>query len=181
MIKDAQLQHGLRHGDYQRYRGYCSRRISRLRKVLKIPQGDRRHFKKRDVTEYHINSSRYLTLTYYSRRNILIADVSRADERYLHIPLMLTERCWAYAMQLKQESNTEQRKKFHLVQKLRKACNYALQLDVLCKIERCDARTQLEAQAYVAWIHGSLQFELELWVKAAENLKKAQVSKILEF
>ncbi|XP_066250327.1 signal recognition particle subunit SRP68 [Euwallacea similis] len=156
IIKDSQQQHGLRHGDYQRYRGYCSRRISRLRKVLKIPQGDRRHFKKWDVTEAHINSS-------------------RADERYLHIPLILTERCWAYAMQLKQESNTEPRKKFHLVQKLRKACIYALKLDELCKSERCDARTQLEAQAYVAWIHGSLQFELELWVQAAENLKKAQV------
>ncbi|KAJ8964865.1 hypothetical protein NQ317_006450 [Molorchus minor] len=32
LIKDAQQQHGLRHGDYQRYRGYCSRRISRLEK-----------------------------------------------------------------------------------------------------------------------------------------------------
>lgn len=156
LIKDAQQQHGLRHGDYQRYRGYCSRRISRLRKVLKIPQGDRRHFKKRDVTEGHISSS-------------------RADERYLQIPLALAERCWSYAMQLRQESNTEQRKKFHCIQKLRKACIYALQLDELCKLERCDARTQLEAQAYVAWIHGSLQFELQLWLKATENLKKAQV------
>lgn len=156
LIKDAQQQHGLRHGDYQRYRGYCSRRISRLRKALKIPQGDRRHFKKREVTEAHINSS-------------------RAEERLLHIPLVLAERCWAYAMQLRQESNTEQRKKFHLIQKLRKACIYALQLDELCKLERCDARTQLEAQAYVAWMHGSLQFELQLWLKATENLKKAQV------
>ncbi|XP_050299567.1 signal recognition particle subunit SRP68 [Anthonomus grandis grandis] len=156
LIKDAQQQHGLRHGDYQRYRGYCSRRISRLRKVLKIPQGDRRHFKKRDVTEAHIGSS-------------------RADERLLHLPLMLAERCWAYGMQLKQEANTEPRKKFHLVQKLRKACVYALQLGELCKLDRCDARTQLEAQAYVAWIHGSLQFELELWEKAAENLQKAQL------
>ncbi|CAG9773695.1 unnamed protein product [Ceutorhynchus assimilis] len=156
LIKDAQQQHGLRHSDYQRYRGYCSRRIGRLRKVLKIPQGDRRHFKKRDVTESHVLSP-------------------KADERYLQLPLMLAERCWSYAMQLRQESNTEPRKKFHLVQKLRKACVYALQLDELCKLERCDARTQLESQAYVAWIHGSLQFELELWVKATENLKKAQV------
>ncbi|KAL1497686.1 hypothetical protein ABEB36_008605 [Hypothenemus hampei] len=156
LIKEAHQQHGLRHGDYQRYRGYCSRRISRLRKVLKIPQGDRRHFKKRDVTETHINNT-------------------RSDERYLHIPLMLSERCWAYAMQLKQESNTEPRKRFHLVQKLRKACVYALQLDELSKMERCDVRTQLEAQAYVAWIHGSLHFELEMWSKATENLKKAQV------
>ncbi|KAF7265209.1 signal recognition particle 68 [Rhynchophorus ferrugineus] len=156
LIKESQQQHGLRHGDYQRYRGYCSRRLSRLRKVLKIPQGDRRHFKKRDVTESHINNP-------------------KADERYLHIPLILAERCWAYAMQLRQEANTEPRKKFHLIQKLRKACIYALQLDELCKQERCDARTCLEAQAYVAWIHGSLQFELQLWLKATENFKKAQV------
>ncbi|CAH0564212.1 unnamed protein product [Brassicogethes aeneus] len=156
LIKDAQQQHGLRHGDYQRYRSYCSRRIRRLRKVLKIPQGDRRHFKKRDVTEQHIANS-------------------KADERYLQIPLMLSERCWAYAMQLRQEANSEPRKKFHLVQKLRKACTYAMQLDELCKQERCDARTQLESQAYIAWIKGSLQFELKMWLKATENLKKAQV------
>lgn len=42
-------------------------------------------------------------------------------------------------------------------------------------MERCDTRTKLEAQAYVAWIHGTLHFELQLWGKATENLKKAQV------
>ncbi|XP_023022582.2 signal recognition particle 68 [Leptinotarsa decemlineata] len=156
LIKDVQQQHGLRHSDYQRYRGYCSRRISRLRKVLKVPQGDRRHFKKRDVTSAHIMNP-------------------RCDERFLHIPLMLAERCWAYAMQLRQEANTEPRKKFHLIQKLRKSCIYALQLDELCKQDRCDARTKLEAQAYVSWIQGTLQFELQLWHQAAENFKKAQV------
>ncbi|KAF5285524.1 hypothetical protein FQR65_LT13222 [Abscondita terminalis] len=88
---------------------------------------------------------------------------------------MLAERNWAYAMQLRQESNTEQRKKFHMIRKLRKACFYALQLQDLCKSERCDARTKLETQAYVAWIHGSLYFELQMWSAAAENLKKAQV------
>lgn len=45
----------------------------------------------------------------------------------------------------------------------------------LLQSERCDARTKLEAQAYVAWLHGTLHFELQLWAKAAENLKKAQV------
>lgn len=115
MIKDSQQQHGLRHGDYQRYRGYCSRRIRRLRKVIKLPQGDRRHFKKRDVNETHLLNP-------------------KADERYLHINLILTERCWAYAMQLRQESNTEPRKKYHLIQKLRKATAYALQLEELCKV-----------------------------------------------
>ncbi|KAJ8941467.1 hypothetical protein NQ318_015946 [Aromia moschata] len=94
---------------------------------------------------------------------------------------MLAERCWAYAMQLRQESNTETRKKFHLVQKLRKSCVYAMQLDELCKHERCDARTRLEAQAYVAWIQGSLQFELQLWQQAAENLKKSSEEEQLPY
>ncbi|KFB42638.1 AGAP002183-PA-like protein [Anopheles sinensis] len=156
VIKDMQLQHGLRHGDYQRYRGYCSRRVKRLRKTLNLPQGDRRHYKKRDVT----------------LANLEKAD---ADERFIHIPLMLAERAWSYAMQLRQESNTELRKRFHLIEKLRKSCVYALQLQELCASERCDARTKLEAEAYSAWIHGSLHFELKLWQSAAENLKKAQV------
>uniref|UniRef100_A0A1B6CIN9 Signal recognition particle subunit SRP68 n=1 Tax=Clastoptera arizonana TaxID=38151 RepID=A0A1B6CIN9_9HEMI len=152
IIKDAQQQHGLRHGDYQRYRGYCTRRIRRLRKVLHITQGDKRHFKRRDVTENHLK-----------------------DEKYLYIPLMLAERAWGHAMQLRQEANTEPRKRFHLIQRLRKSTSYALQLQKLCESEKCDARTKLEAQAYVAWIHGSLHFELQMWKPAMENLKKAQM------
>lgn len=81
IIKEAQQQHGLRHEDYQRYRGYCTRRVRRLRKVLKLPQGDKRHFKKRDVS-------------------IACMQGRKSDERYLQIPLMLSERCWSYAMQV---------------------------------------------------------------------------------
>ncbi|GLG95273.1 Signal recognition particle subunit SRP68 [Gryllus bimaculatus] len=88
---------------------------------------------------------------------------------------MMAERAWGYAMQLRQESNTEPRKKFHLVSRLRKAASYSLQLQKLCESTKCDARTKLEAQAYVAWIHGSLHFELQLWKHAMENLKKAQM------
>nr|CAD7447678.1 unnamed protein product [Timema bartmani] len=133
-------------------RGYCSRRIRRLRKVLHTTQGDRRHFKRKDINEAMLK-----------------------DERYLYIPLMMSERAWSYAMQLRQEANTEPRKKFHLVSRLRKATTYALQLQSLCESSKCDARSKLEAKAYVAWITGSLQFELQLWRPAMENLKKAQV------
>lgn len=111
IIKDAQQQHGLRHGDYQRYRGYCSRRLRRLRRVLKVPQGDRRHFKRKDVTFVMVN-----------------------DDKFLQIPLTLAERAWSYAMQLRIESNTEPRKKFHLINKLRKAATYALQLQELIEV-----------------------------------------------
>ncbi|XP_071579224.1 signal recognition particle subunit SRP68 [Temnothorax nylanderi] len=152
IIKEAQQQHGLRHGDYQRYRGYCSRRLRRLRKVLKVPQGDRRHFKRRDVTATMVS-----------------------EDKFLQVPLMMAERAWSHAMQLRQESNTEPRKKFHLISRLKKAAAYSLQLQDLIENINCDARTKLEAQAYVAWMNGSLQFELQLWKQAMENLKKAQV------
>ncbi|KAL1453236.1 hypothetical protein WDU94_007396 [Cyamophila willieti] len=78
-------------------------------------------------------------------------------------------------MQLRQESNTEPRKKFHLISRLRKAASYAVQLQTLCEAEVCDARTKLEAQAYVSWMVGVLEFELKLWKSAMKNLKEAQV------
>lgn len=115
LIRDWQQQHGIRFGDYQRYRGYCTRRLGRLRKVLKLPQADKRHFKKRDVTTGHLTGP-------------------KADIRYLHVPLMMAERAWAFAMALRQESNTEPRKRFHLINKLRKSCFYALQLQELCNV-----------------------------------------------
>jgi len=54
--------------------------------------------------------------------------------RAVYIPLMLAERAWSYAMQLRVEANTEPRKKFHLVSRLRKASSYALQLQKLCEV-----------------------------------------------
>lgn len=134
--------------DFFPFIGYCTRRISRLRKALKIPQGDKRHYKKRDVTVTHLDGTAK-------------AIGPAGDERYLYIPLILAERSWSYAMQLRQESNTEPRKKFHLIAKLRKACKYALQLQEICATStRLDAKTKLEAEAYIACMHGYLHFEL---------------------
>ncbi|CAG9786272.1 unnamed protein product [Diatraea saccharalis] len=157
LTKDAQQQHGLRHGDYQRYRGYCSRRIRRLRKVLKIPQGDRRHYRRRDVTTTHLTAT-------------------SAENRLLCIPLLQAERAWAHAMQLRQEANTEPRKKFHLIARLKKASSHAqtlLQLSEQSGV--CDARTQLEAGAYAAWLGGVLLVELQQWRAAADSLQRAHL------
>ncbi|KAL4709872.1 hypothetical protein ACJJTC_003835 [Scirpophaga incertulas] len=157
LTKDAQQQHGLRHGDYQRYRGYCSRRIRRLRKVLKIPQANRRHYRRRDITANHLTAA-------------------NAENRLLYVPLLQAERAWAHAMQLRQEANTEPRKKFHLISRLKKACSHAQNLLVLCEQSGvCDARTQLEAGAYAAWLSGALLLELQQWRPAAESLRRAQL------
>lgn len=152
LVKDLQQQHGLRHSDYQRYRGYCSRKVRRLRKTLNLPSSDRHNFKKKTIIdEQHIN------------------------DKSISIPLMLTERAWSYAMQLRLEANTEPRKKFHLISRLRKATKYALLLQQLCENSKFDSRTKLEAEGYVAWIHGTLHFELQLWSSAIEYFKKAQM------
>lgn len=131
-----------------------------------MPQGDKRHYKKRDVSVAHLDGA--------TGKAAIVGP--SGDERFLYLPLMLAERAWSYAMQLRQEANTEPRKKFHLTNKLRRACTYALQLQDLCMLsQRIDDKTMLEVEAYVAGMHGNLHFELGLWQSAAENFKKSQI------
>jgi len=67
--------------------------------------------------------------------------------RFLMLPLIDAERAWAYAMQLKSEANTEPRKRFHMISRLRKAVQHANTLDRLCNDSGMfDARTKLEVE-----------------------------------
>ncbi|XP_068448738.1 signal recognition particle subunit SRP68 [Clinocottus analis] len=151
IIKESQQQHGLRHGDYQRYRGYCSRRLRRLRKTLGFRMGNRHKFIGKKITVEMISDSRYLLLV-----------------------LMEAERAWSYAMQLKQEANTEPRKRFHLMARLRKAAKHSEKLEKLCESPRVDAKTKLEAQAYTAYLTGMVEFELQEWKLAMEAFNKCK-------
>uniref|UniRef100_A0A8B9KRB5 Signal recognition particle subunit SRP68 n=1 Tax=Astyanax mexicanus TaxID=7994 RepID=A0A8B9KRB5_ASTMX len=151
IIKDSQQQHGLRHGDYQRYRGYCSRRLRRLRKTLGFRMGNRHKFTGKKVTVEMVS-----------------------DNRYLLLVVMEAERAWSYAMQLKQEANTEPRKRFHLMARLRKAAKHGEHLEKLCESQRVDAKTKLEAQAYTAYLTGMVQFELQEWKAAMEAFNKCK-------
>lgn len=148
-VRDAQQQHGLRHSDYQRYRQYCSRRLARLRKSLKLPAGDRRKV----------------------HRKVLTPEAIKFD-RCLQIPLFEAERLWSYSMQLKAEANTDQRKRFSQFSKLKKAVKHAALLESLCAAKG-DAKTKLEAQAYLAAMQGTLLFELEKWADAGAHLQGA--------
>ncbi|KAL3877845.1 hypothetical protein ACJMK2_035489 [Sinanodonta woodiana] len=151
ITKEAQQQHGLRHGDHQRYRSYCSRRIRRIRKSLHFPLGDKRRVTPKKITVEILK-----------------------DVRYLHLILFEAERAWGFAMQLKTEANTEPRKKFHMISRLRKAAQHASELHNLCESDRCDAQTKLESQAYLAFIKGSVAFELENWKIAIESYSNAK-------
>ncbi|KAM5136069.1 signal recognition particle subunit SRP68 [Mantella aurantiaca] len=151
IIKESQQQHGMRHGDFQRYRGYCSRRLRRLRKTLNFKMGNRHKFTGKKITVEMLS-----------------------DNRYLLIILMDAERAWSYAMQLKMEANTEPRKRFHLLSRLRKAVKHAEDLERLCDSERVDAKTKLEAQAYSAYLNGMLQFEQQRWEEAMKAFNKCK-------
>eukprot|EP00744_Colponema_vietnamica_P005321 GILI01007802.1.p1 GENE.GILI01007802.1~~GILI01007802.1.p1 ORF type:complete len:613 (+),score=188.26 GILI01007802.1:74-1840(+) len=141
-IKTAQMQNGLRHGDYQRYRRYCSRRLARIRASTGFHYGKGR-FQKKEIT----------------------ADIV-ADVRYLEMVLVNAERAWGYAMQLKDDntnaSEPNTRAKFHIIRRLKKASSWASLLESLCA-ERADAHTSLEAQAYAAWLAGNYLLEREEW------------------
>jgi len=62
MIKGAQAQHGLRHGDYQRYRRYCTARLVRLCKSLNFMHGRGKYVKKPISEATVTNVSSYSTV-----------------------------------------------------------------------------------------------------------------------
>uniref|UniRef100_A0AAV1UYH6 Signal recognition particle subunit SRP68 n=1 Tax=Peronospora matthiolae TaxID=2874970 RepID=A0AAV1UYH6_9STRA len=153
-VKAAQLQNGLRHRDFQRYRQYCTRRLRRIRKSVKFTHGKGKQFINKKV------------------------DAETAIEhRLLYLPLYKAERAWAYAMQLKEDDNLDKlengedansRIKFHLTGRLRKAAEWSQRLAAICTV-RADARTSLEAEAYAAYMAGNLAFHREEHVEALEK------------
>jgi len=138
LTKRAQAQHGLRHADYTRYRQYCARRLRRLYKGLKFLHG-RKKFEHKTLDED------------------LVEEV-----RHLYIPLMMSERAWAYAMEIKHElgQGGAARKRMHLLKRLRKASQHAAHLAKLCAAT-ADGRTALEAEAYSQWMAATVLFEQE--------------------
>jgi signal recognition particle subunit SRP68 len=151
VIKESQQQHGLRHLDYQRYRSYCTSRLRRVRKTLHFVCGNMRKFQKREINPEDITDSKFLLL-----------------------PLFSAERAWSFAMQLKQESNNEPRKKFHMINKLKKATKYSSELEKLSQSNKFDARTKLEAQGYNSLILGQFFFETQKWKESLSHFNIAK-------
>ncbi len=79
-----------------------------MRKATKLVQGEKKRFTKKEVTSETLK-----------------------EEKHLEIPLMTVERAWSYAMQLKFEMNTEPRKRYHMVNRLRKAQKESEKLEKL--------------------------------------------------
>ncbi|TYZ62172.1 hypothetical protein PybrP1_009643 [[Pythium] brassicae (nom. inval.)] len=158
-VKAAQLQNGLRHRDFQRYRQYCTRRLARIRKSVKFTHGKGKVFVNKKV------------------------DAETATEaRHLYLLLYNAERAWGYAMQLKEDDNLDKaengddantRIKFHLTGRLRKASEWSQRLVAVCAA-KADARTSVEAEAYAAYMAGNLAFHREEHVAALDKFATAR-------
>ncbi|KAJ8760453.1 hypothetical protein K2173_015120 [Erythroxylum novogranatense] len=151
MLKSAQMQHGLRHGDYTRYRKYCSARLRRLYKSLKFTHGRGK----------------------YTRRPITEATVT--DVRFLHAVLYMSERAWSHAMEKRQlPDGPNARQRIYLIGRLKKAVTWANLFSRLCAAKG-DSRTSLEAEAYASYMNGTLLFEQDRnWDTALKNFISAR-------
>mmetsp|Transcript_32750 Transcript_32750/g.74811 ORF Transcript_32750/g.74811 Transcript_32750/m.74811 type:complete len:593 (+) Transcript_32750:2-1780(+) len=147
VIKEAQNSHGLRYGDYQRYRQYCSRRLRRIRKSLRLQYPKQGKWAVREITPEQVTSDRHLLLSLYN-----------------------AERAWSYAMQLREDNpDGEPRKHYHLLRRLIKAVALSKEFEALASV-RGSTRTALEAEAYHRWMSGNLLLEQEVWDRALEEL-----------
>ncbi|XP_055804120.1 uncharacterized protein LOC129873123 [Solanum dulcamara] len=151
LLKSAQMQHGLRFGDYARYRRYCTARLRRLYKSLKFTHGRVK----------------------YTKRQISVTTVT--EVRFLHLVLYTAERAWSHAMEKKTlPDGPNARQRSYLIGRLRKAVKWASLFQELCSIKG-DSRTSLEAEAYAAYMEGSLLFEKDQnWDVALKCFKSAR-------
>lgn len=158
-VQTSRMQNGLRHASYVRYRQYCSRRLLRLRRTLKVKQmpghgkGPAAHkFTRNPISQDHVK-----------------------DERYLLIPLMECERAWSYAMELRDQLEHDppypHRIRNHMIRKLTRAMQCSDHLLKICRA-RGDNRTAVEAEAYHhqmkgLWFMERKEFRLALTVYPA--------------
>lgn len=151
LLKSSQMQHGLRFGDYTRYRRYCTARLRRLYKSLKFTHGRGK----------------------YAKRSITTSTVT--EVRFLHLVLYTAERAWSHAMEKRQlPDGPNARQRSYLIGRLRKAVKWATLFAELCAIKG-DSRTSLEAEAYASYMKGNLLFEQDQnWDIALKSFKSAR-------
>jgi len=150
--KGQQAVNGLRHNDHLRYRQYCTRRLRRLRCAVrwKNPKG---------------------------RGKQVPFPSDFQDKRFIEFPLCCSERAWSYGVQLKADNATagtwQPRWRLHSIRRFAKAMKWAEFLESVCK-RHADQRTQREAEAYTAFMAGTLLMEKEEWEEALAKFQRCR-------
>jgi len=143
---------GLRHQDHLRYRQYCTRKLRRLYVLLRFKHG----------------KGRYKQVAFPE---------NFADPRWLYVPLVQAERDWAFGVQLKADNATaaayNARWRRRSVKRFARAVAWAHQLQEVCKVH-CDQRTQMDVEAYAAFLEGTCCLEKEMWSEAKTKLLRCK-------
>ncbi|KAE8710629.1 hypothetical protein F3Y22_tig00110319pilonHSYRG00025 [Hibiscus syriacus] len=92
LLKSSQMQHGLRHGDYTRYRKYCTARLRRLYKSLKFTY-DRGKYTRKAITESTVIEVSNACLFVFVHTCLEVSS---------HVILYTAERAWSHAMEKRQ-------------------------------------------------------------------------------
>ncbi|KAG8941964.1 hypothetical protein FRC04_003923 [Tulasnella sp. 424] len=142
IVNEERSIHGLRFGDYARYRRHCSNKIHRLRQALKLTHGKGKNFKK---------PPEVLT--------------ENLKDGHLLLDLFEAERAWAYAQELLLEStktqNTPVRR--HALSRFRKALQWAKELSDRSSIlhssspQRISHTAHTEVTAYYLMLRGRFE------------------------
>ncbi|KAF3904943.1 hypothetical protein ABW20_dc0109879 [Dactylellina cionopaga] len=147
-------------GDYNAYRGLCSRRISKLRRNLYGKSNSR--------------SRKYVVKAAVTPQNIA------ENTKYAHLLVYSTERAWAFAMYMKSDSGSSGLSgptRSHIITRFNKAYTYATQLLSLLQDPESNASQNdiLEARAYADSIAGAVAFEKKQWEKALTHLSTSRI------
>ena len=150
--RSLQSSNGLRHGDYNRYRHFCSRKIRRIRSSLDIVNG-RHKFRKAELPSV-VNSV-----------------------RFIQIFVLLAERAWAHGLTLKSEYALGESKalgtvRHKFMRKFRRAAKAASEALDLAK-QVGDSRCILEAEAYHSWMTAIFMTECGQYERALEQVELA--------
>ncbi|KAG6218967.1 hypothetical protein E4U50_007715 [Claviceps purpurea] len=152
----------LLYGDHATYHGQLTKRLLSSRKKLGIVTKNRGKFRKQEP--------------------ITPEDIS-ANNEYVHLLLLTSERAWAQAMSIKASHTAAQkeiagRARSHIISRLQKAAKTAQTLvDALSSAATTGAssRDVLETRAYTALMRGAMFFEKRDWELCLQNYSVARV------
>ena len=188
LLLEAHNAHGLRHSDFSQYRIYCTHRLTRLRhhKPVRKELSYSAAGYKASADRPPIKGGRHA----FHPRGSLDESTISSHVNFTLVHLYGAERAWSHGMelkvlydQLKAQAGTTANKttaemeggrvsltrsaspgsvRRHYIQRLKKACKNAAQLEQ-CAVIACDEKTRAECTAYACWIRGNYFFEVGQW------------------
>ncbi|PHH76773.1 hypothetical protein CDD80_1223 [Ophiocordyceps camponoti-rufipedis] len=148
----------LLYGDYATYHSQLAKRLLNSRKKLGIATRNRGKFHNRDPPT---------------------ADLVAANQEYVHLLLLTSERAWAQAMSFKTAhapgKKIPRRSRSHIVSRLQRAVGAAQKLAEILS-SAAPVRDVLEAKAYAALLQGAMQFEKRAWQPCLQSYAVARSS-----